>query len=109
LTHRDKDIGDVLSALRVVPAFESAGTTLLPPPNRGGYTDGNSGESGCALLNQISLAAHSDKFPNTLYGVQQQRVALAGTLVVRLGLVLFDELLSNLDAKLNKYLKIFVN
>ena len=79
------------------------------PPTGGGYTDGNSGESGCALLNQISLAAHSDKFPNTLYGVQQQRVALAGTLVVRLGLVLFDELLSNLDAKLNKYLKIFVN
>ena len=60
-----------------------------------------------ALLNQIPLAAHSDKFPNTLSG--GQRVVLARALAVRTWLVLFDELLSNLDAKLNKYLKIFVN
>ena len=30
-----------------------------------------------ALLNQIQLAAHADKFPNTLSGVQQQRMALS--------------------------------
>ena len=77
-------------------------------PQEGGYTDGTP-ERVDDLLNQISLAAHLYKFPNTLSGVQQQRVALARTLPVRPGLVLFEEPLSNLDAKLNKFLKIFVN
>jgi ABC-type polar amino acid transport system ATPase subunit len=61
-----------------------------------------------ALLNQISLAAHSDKFPNTLSGLLQQRLALARTVFTTRN-VLFEEPLSNLDAKLNKYLKIFVD
>jgi iron(III) transport system ATP-binding protein len=41
-----------------------------------------------------------DRFPAQLSGGQQQRIALARGIVARPGLVLFDEPLSNLDARL---------
>ena len=56
-------------------------------------------------LKFVGLAGLGDRQPNQLSGGQQQRVAVARALVVEPQILLLDEPLSNLDAKLRESLR----
>jgi iron(III) transport system ATP-binding protein len=59
-----------------------------------------------AALDKVGLGKFAAAYPGQLSGGQQQRVALARAIVSGDGLVLFDEPLSNLDAKVRERLRL---
>lgn len=52
------------------------------------------------ILETVKISAYQDRLPEKLSGGQQQRVALARAIVIHPSVLLMDEPLSNLDAKL---------
>jgi len=60
----------------------------------------------CEALELVHLTGFEDRFPREISGGQQQRVGLARALAVRPRVLLLDEPLSNLDAKLRRAMQV---
>lgn len=57
------------------------------------------------VLELMQISEYAKRMPNQISGGQQQRVALARAVVTEPSVLLFDEPLSNLDAKLREYMR----
>src|SRR5579864_3231835 len=61
-----------------------------------------------AILERVGLAGLDARFPRQLSGGQQQRTALARALVINPSVLLLDEPLANLDAKLREEMRFYI-
>ena len=70
-----------------------------------GVPKGEAAERARATMASVGLKGYDERLPSELSGGQQQRVAVARALVLEPSVMLFDEPLSNLDARLRRSMR----
>ena len=101
-THRD--FGIVFQSYALFPNLSVRANIAYGLENRGQKRD-EIAKRVNELLETVGLSDQADKYPAQLSGGQQQRVALARALAPSPGLLLLDEPLSALDAKVRGRLR----
>ncbi|MGP0585305.1 ABC transporter ATP-binding protein [Paenibacillus timonensis] len=104
LPPRSREIGMVFQSYALFPNLTVSENIEYGMRMRGMTKEARRQRSG-ELLELIDLTDKRDAYPVQLSGGQQQRVALARSLAVRPKVLLLDEPLSALDAKIRKNLR----
>ena len=99
-----RDFGIVFQSYALFPNLTIEENIAIGLKNQG-YSKSESLEKVQYWLDMIGLPTSGLKFPNQLSGGQQQRVALARALALSPSLLLLDEPLSALDAKVRTHLR----
>jgi len=100
----DRDVSMVFQSYALFPHM-----TVLENVSYGlkysGFKKAEARERAMAGLDLVGLNDYGKRLPSELSGGQQQRVAVARALVLEPQVLLFDEPLSNLDAKLRRQVR----
>jgi iron(III) transport system ATP-binding protein len=100
----DRDVSMVFQSYALFPHM-----TVLENVSYGltfsGFAKEETRARALAGLDLVGLKGFDDRLPSELSGGQQQRVAVARALVLEPQVLLFDEPLSNLDAKLRRQVR----
>ena len=99
-----RDMGMVFQSYSLFPnmtALDNVGFGLRMRKHRGAQRSHRAGE----LLEMVGLTDQAKKYPHQMSGGQQQRVALARALAIEPRVLLLDEPLSALDAKVRLQLR----
>ena len=99
-----RDMGMVFQAYSLFPHMTVIDNVAFGLKMRGRDGAARRGRAG-DMLDLVGLAEHADRYAHQLSGGQQQRVALARALAVEPSVLLLDEPLSALDAKVRVQLR----
>jgi putative spermidine/putrescine transport system ATP-binding protein len=99
-----RDMGMVFQAYSLFPNMSAAQNVEFGLKIRGG-DKGRRAQRVSELLELVGLSQAGDRFPHQLSGGMQQRVALARALAIEPRVLLLDEPLSALDAKVRVQLR----
>ena len=99
-----RDMGMVFQSYSLFPTMSAQDNVAFGLRLRG-ESGGARRKRAAELLDLVGLAEHVKKYPHQMSGGQQQRVALARALAISPRVLLLDEPLSALDAKVREQLR----
>jgi len=106
-THR-RNIGMVFQSYAVWPHMTVRDNIAFPLKIKGAKSRSEVRKAVEDMIDLVDLSGLGDRLPAELSGGQQQRVALARALIAQPAVLLFDEPLSNLDARLRESMRVLI-
>ena len=97
-----ENIGMVFQQFNLFQNMTVIKNIMMAPVSLKKMTKTEAYAKGVELLERVGLADKADSFPGELSGGQQQRVAIARALVSNSEIIVLDEPITNLDAKLRE-------
>ncbi len=94
---RGRHIGVIFQFFQLLPTLTILENVMLPMDFCRVYRRRERGKKGLRLLEQVGIAEHAHKLPNSLSGGEQQRAAIARALANDPPIIVADEPTVNLD------------